>query len=185
MTSSRNKRARQLAWKASRWAAAVGVVCQLAGGCVGGGGGGGVAESVATIRGTVASFEGGSGANVDVSVAETDVGSTTADDGFFIMSGVPPGDRRVVFARGASSGSLRLHVPPRSTIELTNVRVNDGEAEPDDIDVKINEDDDSGESGGDGEGDDDSGAGGGDGDDNSGPGGSDDEEEEDDEDGDA
>lgn len=99
------------------------------------------------------SFEGQNGANVDVSVAETDLGSTTADDGFFIVSGVPPGNRQMVFARGGARGTLGLNVPPKSTIDLQNVRVRDGEAEADEIKIERHDEEDDLKSGED-EGDD-------------------------------
>ena len=113
----------------------------LTAGCLGGsGGGGGVVESAATIRGVVASFEEGDGADVAVSVAGTDLASTTADDGFFALSGVPPGNRRVVFARDGTQGDLSLDVPERAIIELDNVRVQSGRAEPDSIRVEVEDD---------------------------------------------
>lgn len=117
-------------------------------GCLGGSGGGGVIEGAATIRGVVASYEDGGGENVEVSVAGTDLASTTADDGFFVLSGVPPGDQSVVFARGGTDGRLNVAVPPDSVVELQNVRVRDGNATAESIRVEQSaaagrEDDDS------------------------------------------
>ena len=128
------------AWRGLR--AGVCAATLLAAGCLGGsGGGGGVVESAATIRGVVASFEEGDGANVAVSVTGTDLSSSTAGDGFFVLSGVPPGNRRVVFARDGTQGDLSLDVPERAIIELNNVRVRSGRAEPESVRVEVEDED--------------------------------------------
>ena len=77
---------------------------------------------------------------VVVTVSGTDLEATTASDGFFILSGVPPGNRELVFERGPSSGSLDLEVPAYATIDLGDVRVSEGYAEPSKIEVEIRED---------------------------------------------
>lgn len=109
-------------------------------GCTGSGGG--VVEGAATIRGVVAEFEGGSGQNVEVSVAGTDLSSTTASDGLFVISGVPPGEQTVVFSRDTVAAPLLLQVPSNSVIELQNVRVAEGVVRVSRIRVSESDDDD-------------------------------------------
>lgn len=137
------------------------------------GSGGDSLTGAATIRGNVATFEGErtawfaperqsvfarmiSGladalvtpamanlAGISVAVAGTDLFTTTTEDGFFIISGVPPGPRDLVFSRGDDSASLSIDVPANSTVQLENVRIEKEDVRVDEIEIEIREDEDS------------------------------------------
>lgn len=169
-----------------------------------GGGGGGVSGGAATVRGVVVTFDDGQSAfysprdvqdagllarwlvlfpvasahagvgGVTVRVENTDLLGTTDSEGFFILSGVPPGDQVLTFSRNGTSSSLDVSVPANSSVDLGDVRVSGGRATPGDISVEIFEDNSNNDGSNSGSGNDDgaeledpSG-------DNSGPGGSDD-----------
>ena len=104
---------------------------------------------------------------VSVSVVGTDLKATTADDGLFIISGVPPGDNLVSFQFMSASAQLRVNVPESAEVNLNAVRIRDDKVEADDIDVIRHEPEDK---------DDRSGSGGG-GNDDSGPGGGGDDDD--------
>lgn len=137
--------------------------------CTGGGGGGGLAGA-ATIRGTVAEFNGlgvawfpaepksapaalaaaivdlvvpSAHAAVDgvtVRVAGTDLVTTTGEDGFFIIGGVPPGlDVSLIFSRDNRNAVFTLDVPRGSEIDLRDVRVIDDVVEVAEIAVTVSE----------------------------------------------
>jgi hypothetical protein len=92
---------------------------------------------------------------VTVGVQGTDLVGTTDSEGFFIISGVPPGDQVLVFSRNGASSTLGLAVPANSSIDLGDVRISGGSATPGDVRVEIFEDDaDSNSNSGPGSGDD-------------------------------
>jgi hypothetical protein len=76
---------------------------------------------------------------VTVSVSGTGLSDVTDAGGYFAISGVPPGNQEFVFTQGAYSGILVVDVPPSSTIELRNVRVNDQAVTVDDLLVQVSE----------------------------------------------
>lgn len=111
--------------------------------CDGGGGGSGVSSGASTLRGTVVKVGDSSDrAGVRVTVGGADRATTTSDDGFFVVSGVSPGDRNVNFKRGDVAGSLGLDVPRKAEIDLGNVTVNPGNASPSRISITRFRDDD-------------------------------------------
>ena len=106
----------------------------LAGGCESGGGGGGPSGQ-STIEGNVSSFpsggtvagiaqSGGQG-GIRVEVAGTDLSGETADDGSFVISGVPGGAQTLEFARGGIQKSLGVNVPEHGVVHLDDVKVDD------------------------------------------------------------
>ena len=120
--------------------------------CTGAGGGG--LAGAATIRGTVVEFNGSGEAVMDLLVPNahaavggvtvlvdgTDLATTTDDDGFFIISGVPPGlDIRLIFSRDDRDAVFTLDVPRDSEIDLRNIRVVDEVVQVDEIAVIVNE----------------------------------------------
>jgi hypothetical protein len=58
---------------------------------------------------------------VRVSVKGTDLSSTTADDGSFVVSGVPAGSQTLEFSSGGGTASLTVEVPDNSTVQLTDI----------------------------------------------------------------
>jgi len=141
----------------------------LLSGCDGGGGGG--PDGRGTIQGTVDSFSGGgafympepkgtiiqqwarsavefiipsaraAAAGVTVSVQGTDISGTTSDDGFFILSGVPPGEQTLEFSFNGSTATYKVNVPENGVIIMEGVDVNNGNVDVSNIEVV--EDDDS------------------------------------------
>ena len=59
----------------------------------------------------------------------TDLVATTADDGLFVISGVPPGLRRLIFTVGAMQSSVSVDVPANATVEIGRVDISDTRAE--------------------------------------------------------
>ena len=125
--------------------AVLSAVAALAGALVmascGDGGDGGVPPNASTISGHVKSFavaesavkmdqplneRARSGvANVLVSVDGTDLKVTTAEDGLFVLSGVPPGLQTLTFTWGAHTATYTIDVPANSAIVMGSVNVKD------------------------------------------------------------
>ena len=78
-----------------------------------------------------------------VSIAGTELQTSTADDGFFIVSGVPAGERVMLFALSDDVATLTLDVPPNAEIDLGQINISGGVATPSKIEITFFEDDDS------------------------------------------
>jgi len=76
---------------------------------------------------------------VGVSIQNTSHETTTAADGFFVLSGIPPGDHILVFSYNNQSATFRITVPGHASIELRNVRVSDGSVQVDEIKIDTDE----------------------------------------------
>jgi len=141
----------------------------LLSGCDGGSSGG--PDGGGTIQGTVDSYSGGgafympepkgtimqqwarsalefvvpsaraAAAGVTVSVQGTDISGTTSDDGFFILSGVPPGAQTLEFSFNGSTATYAVIVPENGVIIMEGVDVNNGNVDVSNI--QVIEDDDS------------------------------------------
>jgi hypothetical protein len=61
-----------------------------------------------------------------VELVGTGLSTTTANDGLFIMSGVPAGDQILRFNMSGSSMDLALSVPANATVNLSTVRIDRG-----------------------------------------------------------
>jgi hypothetical protein len=59
---------------------------------------------------------------VGVHMVGTDLRTTTADDGFFVMSGVPSGRQQMRFSFNGSDAYTDVEVPENSTVTLHDVR---------------------------------------------------------------
>lgn len=58
---------------------------------------------------------------VGVRIMDTDLQTTTADDGSFVMSGVPAGDHQMQFSFNGVNAYMNINVPENSTVSLHNV----------------------------------------------------------------
>ena len=119
-------------------------------GCIGGGSdGGGVAPDSSTVMGNVGSVTGSANAGaiihagavqgVQIGVSGTDLRATTAEDGLFVISGVPPGDQQLVFGIGAQQATATISVPPNSTIQIGQVSINGSNASLGNVQVDVSE----------------------------------------------
>ena len=132
--------------------------------CDGGGGGSGLAGA-STIRGVVATYDAGTTAwqragrpsfpqrlltrvaalfvseamagveGVHVAVEGTGLRTSTDVDGSFVISGVPPGPRHVIFQLATASAAYAVEVPPNSVVDLRNVHVRRESVEVEDVDI--------------------------------------------------
>lgn len=114
------------------WLVCAAGLLTLAGGCESGGGGGGPSGR-STIEGNISSFPAGGvtvvgvgQAGVHVEVVGTDLSGETADDGSFVISGVPGGSQTLEFARGGVRKSMGLNVPEHGVVHLDDVKIDDG-----------------------------------------------------------
>ena len=150
--------------------AAAGVVSIGLTACEGGGGGDGPAAGASTIQGTVVSFQGGGlafipvqrtwgerlladvtglfvpNAHAAINGVEVNVAGATAvteEDGFFVISGVPPGAQEIVFTFNGETATLLIDVPSNAVIRLGGVSVSNGQAQVREIEVEIEDDSDS------------------------------------------
>lgn len=82
-------------------------------------------------------------AGVSIRVAGTDLEATTADDGSFIISGVPAGEQTLIFSYGGTTASLAITVPDNATVRLTDVDVFNGSVDVNNVQVEVNPDDSS------------------------------------------
>ena len=126
-------------------------------------------EGASTIRGTVASFENEQAffvptpkpsaleqavadvmelivpsaharrGGIVVRVRNTDLSTTTSSDGFFVISGVPPGNQVLIFSIEEKSAELPLDIPANSTTELEEISINEGVAKAARVNVEIHE----------------------------------------------
>ena len=141
-------------------------------GCDGGGGGDGPSGS-STIQGNVNSIANGSATyrpasregwrgllgrmtdlvlprawaaveGVSIRVVGTDLLATTADDGSFVISGVPAGQQTLIFSYGSTTSSLDVNVPANATVKLRNIDVSSGSVDVGNVEVEVEEDDDNG-----------------------------------------
>jgi hypothetical protein len=95
------------------------------------GGGGNSFAGAATIRGTVIEFDPQATNDtatltiegVLVEIAGTDLAATTDENGFFIISGVPPGDHEVIFTFNGESAIWPQSVPANATVEMQNIQI--------------------------------------------------------------
>jgi hypothetical protein len=119
-------------------------------GCTGSDGDGS-AEMIgsSTIMGTVESFEGSSEATgrvgvytggvregIQVRVMETDLSTTTADDGLFVISGVPAGPRTLRFEYRGEAAPYRLDVPEQAELVMNRIRIRNREVTCDPVVVR-------------------------------------------------
>lgn len=80
-------------------------------------------------------------AGVSIRVAGTDLEATTADDGSFIISGVPAGEQTLIFSYGGTTASLAISVPDNATVRLSDVDVFNGSVDVNNVQVEVNPDD--------------------------------------------
>ena len=83
-------------------------------------------------------------AGVTITVQGTDLEATTADDGSFIISGVPGGVQTLLFTYNGITKSLDVTVPENGTIRLNDVDVGDDGVDVGSVEVEVNPDDDNG-----------------------------------------
>lgn len=151
-------------WVQTMLAATAGVALPLIQACEDGGGVV-VLPGAATIRGIVVSFETATAAylpsssspgwnepirafsdfwlppahaavgGVLVQVRGTDRFTRTADDGLFVLAGVPPGRQVLDFSFSEETASLGLAVPDAATVDLGNVRIREGNVQTDPVRV--------------------------------------------------
>lgn len=156
------------------WAAAVALIVMVtvwSTGCGGGGGDG--PEGSSSVVGNVRSVSGGGATyvpsapatklqrlaraaasllpnawaaveGVSVRIVGTDLVATTADDGSFVFSGVPAGERQIVFTFGSTVSSLLINVPENATVRLRDIDVSSGGVDVSNVEVEIEDDDDNG-----------------------------------------
>lgn len=157
------KRETGIGMRALAGAAALAVVMAGLTACNSGGGGGGdVPSGASTIQGTVESFASGNAtylpvkkswgervlagmANVLVQSAYAAIGgvsvsiegatAVTEEDGLFIISGVPPGEREIVFTYNGETVTMPIFVPENAVVKLEGVRVEGGQARVREIEV--------------------------------------------------
>jgi hypothetical protein len=60
-------------------------------------------------------------ANVVVRVVGTDLETETSENGFFILSGVPPGNQQLEFAFAGNLGTYSLNVPDGAVVTLSGI----------------------------------------------------------------
>lgn len=94
---------------------AVGVL--LAAGCENGGGSDPAGTS--TIQGNVSQPATG---GVVVGLTNSDVGTTTDNSGYFVMTGVPAGPQHMYFDVNGTQSMLDVNVPQNGTLYLDNVQ---------------------------------------------------------------
>ncbi|TAN37102.1 MAG: hypothetical protein EPN23_06735 [Verrucomicrobia bacterium] len=118
----------------------LGVSAWFFAGCGGGGDGAG---GQATVTGSLKSFPSSDAkqiaqnakanqGGVEVEIVGTDIRGTTADDGLFVLAGVPGGHHNVRFSRGTHQAALGVDVPTNGIVHLDGVHVSDA----DDISVE-------------------------------------------------
>jgi len=140
-------------------------------GCDGGGGGSDIPSNSSTLMGTVDSFASGGAffipeesptglaavwagihdllepsafaAAPGVTVEVAGISTSTADDGLFVIAGIPPGTQDVIFSMNGESGALSVDIPAHATVELRGVSVSDGRVGVRGMQVVIHEDEDS------------------------------------------
>ena len=64
--------------------------------------------------------------DVQVSVANTDLSTTTDENGFFIISGIPQGNQRLLCDYQGQRAEIDFYCPSNSTIYLNNVECQGG-----------------------------------------------------------
>lgn len=143
----------------------------LTAGCESGSSGGDVPPNASTMSGTVDAFVGAQAAFVaedqpvglvavwrgvtewlvpsahaaveGVGVQVAGRSASTAEDGLFVIAGVPPGSQEVIFTMGPDRASLMVDVPPNATVDLRGIHVMDGVVGVGRVDVAMHEDHDS------------------------------------------
>ena len=161
------KRETGIGMRALAGAAALAVVMTGLTACNSGGGGGGdVPSGASTIQGTVESFASGNAtylpvkkswgervlagmANVLVQSAYAAIGgvsvsiegatAVTEEDGLFIISGVPPGEREIVFTYNGETVTMPIFVPENAVVKLEGVRVEGGQARVREIEIEVDD----------------------------------------------
>lgn len=74
---------------------------------------------------------------VGVHIVGTDLRTTTADDGYFIMSGVPGGEHQMQFTFSGTNAYMMVKVPSDSTVTLHNVTCQGSTASTGHMDVQM------------------------------------------------
>lgn len=67
---------------------------------------------------------------VGVRIMGTDHQTTTADDGFFIMSGVPGGSHQMQFSFNGTNAYMQISVPDDGTLYVNGIQCRGGQAYP-------------------------------------------------------
>jgi len=65
---------------------------------------------------------------VTVRMIGTDLGTTTADDGFFVMSGVPAGDHQMSFSMNGMTAIMNVNVPENATVHMDDISIHGSSA---------------------------------------------------------
>jgi hypothetical protein len=86
----------------------------------------------------VASANAGLG-GVTVSVQGTDLSTVAAEDGSFVISGVPAGVQQLVFRYGDSTAYLSIEVPENATITLSGIEIVNGSVNIGGMNVEVND----------------------------------------------
>lgn len=83
-------------------------------------------------------------AGVAVSVAGTDISTTTNPDGDFVLTGIPEGAVLINFSYGGETYSYQLNVPANATIGMENVTISGGSVSVGKIEVEVEDDNNDG-----------------------------------------
>lgn len=67
---------------------------------------------------------------VGVRIMGTDHQTTSADDGYFIMSGVPGGSYQMQFSFNGTNAYMQISVPDDGTLYINNIQCRGGQAYP-------------------------------------------------------
>ncbi len=100
-------------------------------------GGGAELSGSSTIVGMVEAFEGSPSVGaIRVRVLETDLSTTTADDGLFVISGIPPGQRTLRFEHAGEVANCQVNVPEQAELIMNRIRIRNQEVTCDSVQVR-------------------------------------------------